>query len=124
MIDQLSLFDLMRMPPIVRPVDPDGPVVMEPDLVLRFADPKRSSLHAEISIHPAPDGLWMWSVNYAIATAGGGYAPGTKWGRFALSQADAIHYAAAELAKRICGAMDKGDRFARLALEWAEEKAA
>lgn len=124
MTAQLSLFDHMRLPIIQQQVDPDGPVVEDPDLVLTFRDPKKRWLYASLEIHPAGNERWMWSCSYGINNAGGGYAPGLKWGKFASSQNDAIYYAAAELIRRVTNAMEQNDKFARQVLAWAAEQQA
>ena len=95
---QMSLMDLMRAPPQLRPVDPDGPVIQgEPHETLRLPHPRLAWDMARIELHRHTDRLWMWSAG----DAGGGYRVGPKWGRFAATRDDALHYAARELIARM-----------------------
>lgn len=93
-----DLLDLMRAPPVVRPVDPDGPVVQgDPDEELRLPHPRMAWDLACIQLHRHEDGSWMW----AVRTAGGGYKVGAKWGKFAATRGDALHHAVRELEARL-----------------------
>ena len=103
MTAQLSLFDALRDPAIRRAVDPDGTVVQGAvDITLRLPHPRLAWDLARIELHEHTDGLWMWSVQ----SAGGGYRVGAKWGRFATTQDDARHHAAAELIDNIARIRD------------------
>jgi len=94
---QLDLFAALIPPPVLEPVDPDGPVVQgPPDITLRLPHPRMAWDLASIQLHQHEDGRWMW----AARTAGGGYKVGPKWGRFAPTQAEAMHHAAAEVIDR------------------------
>lgn len=99
---QLDLLGLLVAPPVVRRIEPDGTVVQgEVDTVHRFQpDPRKRWFHAEIELHPH-DGLWMWSTTYSIGGCGGGYRVGPKWGRFARTKIDALHWAVEEMAERL-----------------------
>lgn len=123
MPDQTSLLDLMRAPPIIRPVDPDGPVIQgEPDELLRLKHPRLAWDIARIELHRHDDGLWMWSVS----VAGGGYRVGPKWGKFAATRDDALHHAAQELNKGMRRKLDRPEAYGvtaaqlRQAIAWAE----
>lgn len=93
-----DLVDLMQPPALVRPVEPDGAVVAgEPHTVLRWQpNPKQHYRCAEIELHPADDGTWMWSASFCTGEGGGGYKVGPKWGKFA---ADRTRLASEGLAK-------------------------
>ncbi|PZU95519.1 MAG: hypothetical protein DI527_00490 [Chelatococcus sp.] len=93
----MNLLDLMRAPMIVRPVDPDGSVVKEPQEVHVWRGGWR---RVEIELHPYRH-LWMWAVSLSFSNGGSGYRVGEKWGRFAESREDALHYALAELDERL-----------------------
>lgn len=43
----------------------------------------------------------MWSTNMQTETRGGGYKVGEKWGKFAETRDDALHYAINELRERL-----------------------
>jgi hypothetical protein len=91
---QLDLFAALRQPLALEPVDPHGPVVQgQPDITLRLPHPRMAWDLAAIQLHEHEDGRWMWGVTQA----GGGYKVGPKWGKFAATQAEAQHHAAAEL---------------------------
>ena len=100
--EQLSLFDAMRAPPIIRPVDPDGHVVQGRACHL-FAlwDQRTIVRQCQIEVHPTPDGLWMWSTNYNVGYGGAGYKVGEKWGKFAATDEDALRFAVEELRFRL-----------------------
>lgn len=95
MNEQASLFDLLRGPPMIRPVDPDGHVVQgAPDETLTLPHPRMAWPLARIELNrDCASGLWMWSVSIA----GGGYKVGAKWGRFASTRDDALFHASREL---------------------------
>jgi hypothetical protein len=102
-MNQLSLFDTFRAPPILRSVDPDGQVVkgeVRESFVLphpRYAFPR-----CRIELHPSGDGLWMWSVSFHTDDGcGNSYRVGEKWGKFALTRDDALHYARGELEAKL-----------------------
>lgn len=91
---QMTFLDLMHPPPILRPVDPDGPVITGAvDVTLRLPHPRLAWDLARIELHEHEDGLWMWSVQIC----GSGYNVGPKWGKFAATQADATYFAVCEL---------------------------
>ncbi|MBT0780551.1 hypothetical protein [Paracoccus sp. pheM1] len=102
-MDQLSLFDALRQPPVMRPVEPSGTVVQgEIDETLTLPHPRLAWPLARIELHQHVDGLWMWSVSMA----GGGYRVGPKWGKFAQSRDDARSYACDELLERCARVRD------------------
>ena len=118
--EQLSLFDAMRAPPIIRPVDPDGRVVQGRTCHL-FAL-KYITLpweRARIEVHPSREGLWMWSTNYNTGYGMSGYKVGEKWGKFAATDEDALHYAVEELRDRMSRDQHKHKIEARHILAWA-----
>ena len=91
---QLSMFDLIRQPPIVMQVDPDGPVLQgEARETLILPHPRLAWHLARVELHPHDD-LWMWGASSPCC---GSYKVGAKWGRFAASRDDAAHYAACEI---------------------------
>ncbi len=94
-----DLLDLMREPMVVRPVDIDGQVVIEPRERLTFG--VTGTRMAAIELHPSTDGSWMWSTSFGIPGAGRGYRVGEKWGRFARTRDDALHYAVEEMRGRL-----------------------
>lgn len=99
---QLSLLDALRSAPIIRPVAPYGSVVQgEATETLRLPHARGGLDRARIGLHQHVDGLWMWSTNWCANGGGSGYKVGPKWGNFARSRDDALHYAVAELEKRI-----------------------
>jgi len=93
-MDQLSLFDTLRTGPIRRPVDPDGRVVQgEVQKAFVLPHPRYAFPRCRIELHPSRDGLWMWSVSI--------HTVGEKWGQFALTRDDALHYALKELETKL-----------------------
>lgn len=110
-----GLLDLMHAPPVVRPIDPDGDVVMgDIDETLEWQ--RRPWIYARIELHRHDDGLWMWSASWGVGGAGSGYRVGPKWGRFAVNRADALHYAVKELLDRL----PRDDPDAKKIRRWAE----
>ena len=98
-MNQLALFDTLRAPPILRSVDPDGPVV-KGDVRETFVlpHPRWPLPRCRIELHPNRDGLWMWSVSvHTDDGCGSSYRVGEKWGQFASTRDDALHYALKEL---------------------------
>jgi hypothetical protein len=97
-----SLLDLMRAPPERVAVDPDGSVVQgEPDEKLTWMpNPRQLYRYAEIELHREPEG-WMWSTSWGTGGAGSSYKVGRKWGHFAATREDALHYAIEELRGRL-----------------------
>ena len=84
-MSQLSLFDTLRAPPIIRPVKRHGGVLQgEPRLKFELPHPRCASPAARIEAHPSKDDLWMWSTNYNTGYGASGYKVGEKWGQFAL----------------------------------------
>jgi hypothetical protein len=119
---QLSLFDALRAPPIIRPVQPRGHVLQEePEYTLVLpSQGKRVWPNACIEIHPTADGLWMWSTSFNTGTTGSTYRVGEKWGHFARSRDDALHYAIEEMRSRVMG-LQACDKHARPILVWLDE---
>lgn len=115
-----TLLDLMRAPPLRVPVDRDGPVVQgDPDEVLEWMpNPRQLWRHARIELHREPEG-WMWSVSFSGCGGGSSYKVGRKWGRFAASRDDALHYAIEELRERMSRRHDDDDATARAIMAWA-----
>lgn len=102
---QLDMFNLVVQGPEIRPVAPYGPVVDGPaDITLRLEHPKMAWDIATIEVHRCQESRkWMWSTSFQTRDGGGGYKVGPKWGKFALSTSDALHWAKDELFKRISG---------------------
>jgi hypothetical protein len=100
---QLSIFDTLREPMIRQPVDPDGSVVQgKAQETFSLPHPRYVWDYAKIELHPAADGLWMWGVSLETdAGFGSGYKVGEKWGRFASSRDDALHFAVEEIKGRL-----------------------
>lgn len=100
---QLSIFDVLRAPPILRPVDPDGQVVRdEVDYTFILPHPRLNRPYCQVELHQADSGLWMWSTSYSTDDGcGQSYRVGEKWGKFASSSDDALHYAVEELKERL-----------------------
>lgn len=120
---QLSLFDTPPAPALLRAVDPFGTVVRgKADETLTLPHPRLAWHLAEVELHRHEDGLWMWSVN----TASGGYKVGPKWGKFAQTRDDALHYAKAELIEKTARMLERPDVFSvspaqmRQVIAWAE----
>jgi hypothetical protein len=122
----MDLLDLMRPDPIRRAVEPDGPVVREPQETLRFNGGKLW-LYAEIQLHrDDASGLWMWSTSFGLPDGGSSYQVGSKWGHFAESRADALAHARAELSERLRRRQHESAAAAGLVariLVWAERLA-
>lgn len=125
MTEQLDMFAILRPPPILRPVEPHGPVVeSDPDEVLRLPHPRLAWDLAAIELHRHSDGLWMWSVNHGC----GGYRVGPKWGKFASTRDDALHHAAQELIARTRGTLRRANNGSQIVtpaqlrqtIAWAE----
>ena len=100
---QLDMFDLMVRAAEIWPVKPNGSVVKgTPDHILRLRHPKFASDIATIEVHRCrKSGKWMWSTAFHIHHSGSGYKVGPKWGKFASSASDALHWAKAELCQGI-----------------------
>ena len=115
---QLNLFDALRAPPTVRPVDPYGDVIQsEPHERLATTSKRYAWHHAVIELHQHVDGMWMWSVSFRCGDHGGGYRVGPKWGKFAETRDDALFYACAELRAYI---RDNNHSDAKLIQHWSE----
>ncbi len=95
----LPLLDLMHAPPVRMPVDPSGQVLQEePDEVLLLPHRRMAWPEARIALHlDRVRDLWMWSVSFATQSRGHSYRVGAKWGKFAVTRADALHWARTEL---------------------------
>ncbi|AVO37360.1 hypothetical protein [Pukyongiella litopenaei] len=97
-----DLLDLMREPPVTLPVfDALGVIQGEIDETLRLTHPRMAWDRARIELHRHTDGLWMWSVSFHADGRGSGYRVGPKWGHFAKSREDALHWAVDELLTRL-----------------------
>lgn len=124
MTAQLSLFDTLRTPPIIRRVAADGHVLQgEAQIKFVLPHPRYASPAARIELHPSRDGLWMWSASYNTGLGSSGYKVGEKWGQFALTAEDALHYAVEELQGRLIKAHHDNKAAEKLAakiLTWAE----
>jgi hypothetical protein len=95
---QLSLFDAIRSPAILLPVDGGGEVIQgEIDEVHVLPHRRLVWDVATIEIHQHTDGRWMWATGWMLDWQGSGYRVGPKWGHFAESRDDALHYAKEEL---------------------------
>ena len=98
----MNLLDLMRTPPIRKRVDPDEPVLLtSPDEELILPHPRMAWDSARIQLHQQTDGLWMWATSFGTSQRGSGYAIGAKWGNFAETRDDALHWAIQELSGRL-----------------------
>lgn len=98
----MDLLDLMREPPVKRPVtDALGVIHGDVDETLRLEHPRMAWDRARIELHRHVDGLWIWSVSFHADGGGSGYRIGPKWGRFAKSRDDALHWAVDELHTRL-----------------------
>ncbi len=94
-MSDLPLLDLMHAPPVDVPFDRNAEVLQgEPDEVLSLPQRRLAWLEARIDLHRdrARD-LWMWSTRLHIEGRGYGYSVGEKWGKFAATRADALHWA-------------------------------
>lgn len=101
---QLSLFDALRSPAIVRRVAPDGDVIQgDVDESLVLPHPRLAWPLAQIDLHRHIDGTWMWGVKFCADHHGSGYRVGPKWGKFAESRDDALFYACRELRANLKG---------------------
>jgi hypothetical protein len=97
-----DLLDLMRGPKIKRPVnDALGVVLGEVDEVLRLPHPRLAWDRARIELHRHTDGLWMWGTSWHADMAGCSYKVGPKWGNFAETRDDALHFAVDEVLSRM-----------------------
>lgn len=121
---QLSLLDTLRAPPIIRRVDPDGLVLQgEARYTLALPHPRLTWDQCRIELHPARDGLWMWSASFNTGYGASGYKVGEKWGQFAISADDALHYAIKELRDRLSKTQPYDKAAAKIAtriLTWTE----
>ena len=78
MTEQLSLFDVMRAPPVRKPVDPNGDVYQgKIHTVLKLNHPKMAWSQARIEIHPIRES-WMWATEFNTGTGGAGYRVGEQ----------------------------------------------
>lgn len=106
MIEQLSFLGLMRSPPVCVEVEPDGPVISLADIkeTLILPHPKMAWHRARIQLHPHGN-KWMWSTAYGLDGdddySGACYQVGAKWGKFAQTREDALHWACEELRERL-----------------------
>lgn len=116
-MEQLGLFDVLRKPPVVIPVDRDGQVVQgDVDEHLFLAHPRYAWNRADIELHCHESGLWMWATGWCDGSGGGGYRVGAKWGKFAETRDDALFYAVRELTDRLAS---RGSPDAALIVAWA-----
>lgn len=101
-MQQLSLFDAARRPPVIVAIEPGGHVLQgEADRSWILRHPRLAWDSARIELHRHTNGLWMWGVDFHIENHGGGYRVGRKWGKFAETIDDALYYAVDELLSRI-----------------------
>ena len=102
-MNQLSLFGTLRAPPILKRVDPDGSVVQgKVRDVFMLPHPRGAIDRCRIELHPNGDGRWMRSVSVNSDNGcGSSYRIGEKWGQFALTRDDALHYALKELETKL-----------------------
>ncbi|MAC81460.1 MAG: hypothetical protein CML66_25755 [Rhodobacteraceae bacterium] len=115
---QLSLFDALRSPPIVVPVQPNGEVIQgDPDEFHFLPHPRLAWHRGEIELHQHTDGGWMWSTSAHVGDWGYGYRVGPKWGKFAECRDDALHYAVEEIVARLTGRRDQ--KAAAEVIAWA-----
>lgn len=99
---QLDLFAPVRAPAVVLTVEPDGFVVSgDVDETLTLPHPRYAWDRARIELHRHDNGLWMWSASYNYGNGGSGYRVGPKWGKFAETREDALHYAVAEMKQHL-----------------------
>lgn len=99
---QLSLLDALRNPPIIKPIMPHGDVIHgQVDDSFVLPHPRLALPVAQIDLHRHSDGMWMWGLNFAADSHGGGYRVGPKWGKFASSRDDALYYAAREMLSKL-----------------------
>lgn len=97
-MQQLSLFDSVRKPPVITTIDPGGRVLQaDPDFTFLLPHPRMAWDRARIEIHRHVDGLWMWSTSSQTNDRGHSYRVGAKWGKFAESREDALFYACEEM---------------------------
>ena len=96
---RLPLLDLIHEPPIRMPVDENGPTLQDqPDEVFTLPEPRMAWPTAEIELHLSRvQNLWMWSTSFNVNGRGKTYRVGEKWGKFARTRDDALHYARIEL---------------------------
>ena len=95
---QLDLFARTFAPAMREPVQPRGHVFQgTPDETISLPHPKMAWRQAEIQLHQHVDGRWMWSTSFNTGSGGSGYQVGAKWGNFAPSRDDALHWAIEEL---------------------------
>lgn len=118
---QLDFFADFRDPPILQRVDPDGEVIQNPKEVFRLPHSKLVYALCEIRLHPHIDGLWMWSTSIQSPADGfgSGYWVGAKWGKFARSRDDALHYAREEV-RHLLTKREPRKKAAALILPWLE----
>ncbi|MCG7522239.1 hypothetical protein [Ruegeria sp. Ofav3-42] len=115
----MDLFDLMVSPPQIEPVDTYGPVIQgDVDEVLTLPNKKQplGAPTARIELHKHTDGRWMWSTSAELECRGFGYRVGPKWGKFAASRDDALHWARKELCEKL--SREDGHKV-RTVLTWA-----
>lgn len=115
-MQQLGLFDTLHAPPVILPVDRDGPVVQgDVDETLALPHPRLAWNRAEIELHRHDNGLWMWSASWHCDMGGSSYRVGPKWGKFAETRDDALFYAVCEIRDRL---RDKDGADAAQILAW------
>jgi hypothetical protein len=101
--DMTDLLDLMRAAATIRPVDRDGSVIQSGVHEVLSLTRARSAMYlAEIELHEdRASGLWMWSTSWNTGASGQTYRVGPKWGKFADTREDALHWACVELRDRL-----------------------
>jgi len=101
-MQQLDLFAGLRSPAILMPVIADGEVIQgDIDEILRLPHKRLAWDTATIELHQHTDGRWMWSTGWNLDWQGSGYRVGPKWGKFAETRDDALHYAKEELLRSV-----------------------
>ena len=115
---QQSLLDLMRPPPITRPVDQGATVIRNPHEVLILPHPKMAWDSARIGLHQCEPDLWAWSTSVCTSQGGWAYAVSPKWGRFTTTREDALYWATQEITERL-QSRDGFSDFAKI-IKWAE----
>ena len=106
--DQLSIFDVMRAPPVSPDFELEDSVVKgQVDVSLQLPHKRMAWDQARIELHQHTSGLWMWGTGCNRGGDGWGYRVGSKWGNFAETKDDALYYAIDEIRKRLHRSVEK-----------------